>query len=58
MRFELAQTSNYSPCEDIVNEIIYFVYDRMIYLGPAEMRMRVACLLQQALSFAWNLSVG
>ena len=28
MRFELAQTSNYSPSEYIVNEMIYFVYDK------------------------------
>ena len=28
LRFELAQTSNYSPSENIVNEMIYFVYDK------------------------------
>ncbi len=27
MRIELAQIRKYSPGEDIVNEIIYFVYD-------------------------------
>ncbi len=27
MRIELAQIRKYSPSDDIVNEIIYFVYD-------------------------------
>ncbi len=29
MRIELAQIRKYSPSDDIVNEIIYFVYDNI-----------------------------
>ena len=28
MRIELVQIRKYSPSEDIVNEMIYFVYDK------------------------------
>ncbi len=33
MRIELAQIRKYSPSDDIVNEIIYFVYDKKRYTG-------------------------
>ncbi len=34
MRIELAQIRKYSPSDDIVNEIIYFVYDS--YYPPGQ----------------------
>ncbi len=33
LRIELAQIRKYSPSDDIVNEIIYFVYDKSVETG-------------------------
>ncbi len=37
MRIELAQIRKYSPSDDIVNEIIYFVYDNIFRIACTDM---------------------